>query len=104
MSLSAAIVNMQTFFCEADYRSYISLLAEWCRKCHVEIWAYCMMPNHVHLIAVPHTEDTLRCGIGEAHEDAAAWHLGFEGCIEIVEVALDRSLKRGKPGPHGKRK
>lgn len=58
---------MQTFFGEDDYRSYISLLAEWCRKCQVEIWAYCLMPNHVHLIAVPTTEDALRCGIGEAH-------------------------------------
>lgn len=59
--------RMQTFFGEDDYRSYISLLAEWCRKCQVEIWAYCLMPNHVHLIAVPNTEDALRCGIGEAH-------------------------------------
>lgn len=59
--------RMQTFFGEDDYRSYISLLAEWCRKCQVEIWAYCLMPNHVHLIAVPTTEDALRCGIGEAH-------------------------------------
>ena len=59
--------RMQTFFDEDDYRSYISLLAEWCRKCQVEIWAYCLMPNHVHLIAVPATEDALRSGIGEAH-------------------------------------
>jgi len=58
---------MQTFFDDDDYRSYISLLAEWCRKCQVQIWAYCLMPNHVHLIAVPATEDALRCGIGEAH-------------------------------------
>lgn len=36
-------------------------------KCHVEISAYCLMPNHVHLIAVPETEDGLRRGIGEAH-------------------------------------
>jgi len=59
--------RMQTFFDDDDYRSYISLLAEWCRRCQVEIWAYCLMPNHVHLIAVPANEDALRCGIGEAH-------------------------------------
>ncbi len=59
--------RMQTFFGEEDYRSYISLLAEWCRKCQIQIWAYCLMPNHVHLIATPATEDGLRCGIGEAH-------------------------------------
>lgn len=59
--------RMQTFFCDDDYRSYISLLAEWCKKCKVDIWAYCLMPNHVHVLAVPATEDALRCGIGEAH-------------------------------------
>jgi putative transposase len=58
---------MQTFFCDEDYQAYIDLLAEWCGKCGVEIWAYCLMPNHVHLIAVPRTEDGLRRGIGEAH-------------------------------------
>lgn len=42
-------------------------MAEWCRACHVEIWAWCLMPNHVHLIAVPHTEEALSRAIGEAH-------------------------------------
>jgi hypothetical protein len=30
-------------------------MAEWCQAEGVEIWAYCFMPNHVHLIAVPET-------------------------------------------------
>lgn len=59
--------RMQTFFSDEDYKAYIALLAEWCRKCGVEVWAYCLMPNHVHLIAVPETADGLRRGIGEAH-------------------------------------
>ena len=42
-------------------------MAEWCGKCGVEIWAYCLMPNHVHLIAVPESEDGLRRAIGESH-------------------------------------
>ncbi|GAB4303505.1 MAG: hypothetical protein Fur0034_19510 [Desulfuromonadia bacterium] len=37
------------------------------------------MPDHLHLTAVPHTEHKLRRAIGEAHEDAAAWALDFEG-------------------------
>ncbi len=36
-----------------DYQSYLKLMSEWCLKYQVEIWAYCLMPNHVHLIAVP---------------------------------------------------
>lgn len=59
--------RLTTFFGEEDYNAYIDLMAEWCGKCGVEIWAYCLMPNHVHLIAVPESEDGLRRGIGEAH-------------------------------------
>ena len=59
--------RQRTFFCDDDYRAYLGLMAEWCRRCGVEIWAYCLMPNHVHLIAVPDSEDGLRRGIGEAH-------------------------------------
>jgi len=59
--------RQQTFFNDADYAAYLELMAEWCRQEGVEIWAYCLMPNHVHLIAVPNTEDALRRAIGEAH-------------------------------------
>jgi putative transposase len=46
----------KTFFREADYQACLELMAEWCQKREVEIWAYCLMPNHVHLIAVPETK------------------------------------------------
>jgi putative transposase len=59
--------RQQTFFTDDDYNAYIDLMAEWCGKFHVEIWAWCLMPNHVHLIAVPETEDGLARAIGEAH-------------------------------------
>ncbi len=56
-----------TFFCDDDYAAYLDLMAEWCGEQGVEIWAYCLMPNHTHLIAVPQTEDGLRRALGEAH-------------------------------------
>ncbi len=59
--------RMETFFSEADYREYLYQMAEWCNRCKVQVWAYCLMPNHVHLIAVPESEDGLRRAIGEAH-------------------------------------
>ena len=59
--------RQQTFFCDEDYQAYIDLMAEWCAKYHVEIWAWCLMPNHVHLIAVPESEASLARAIGEAH-------------------------------------
>ncbi|MDF1581413.1 MAG: transposase, partial [Desulfuromonadales bacterium] len=51
--------RQQVFFNDEDYLAYIDLMAEWCRKHDVDIWAWCLMPNHVHLIAVPQTEDGL---------------------------------------------
>jgi putative transposase len=59
--------RQQTFFNEGDYAAYLELMAEWCREEGVEIWSYCLMPNHIHLIAVPSSEDGLRRAIGEAH-------------------------------------
>ena len=48
-----------TFFSEQDYKTYLGLMAQQCRKHTVAIWAYCLMPNHVHLVAVPSTEESL---------------------------------------------
>ncbi len=59
--------RQQTFFYDDDYQAYLDLMSEWCSRCGVEVWAYCLMPNHVHLIAVPESEDGLRLAIGEAH-------------------------------------
>jgi putative transposase len=55
------------FFEPGDESAYLRLLAERCRKAGVEIWAYCLMPNHVHLIATPKNEAGLARAIGEAH-------------------------------------
>jgi len=57
----------KTFFCDNDYQVYIELMAEWCGRCGVAIWGYCLMPNHVHFIMAPDSEDGLRRAIGEAH-------------------------------------
>ncbi len=58
---------MEVFFSSEDYDSYRSLLREQTEKHGVEIWAYCLMPNHVHLIAVPASRDALARALGEAH-------------------------------------
>jgi len=59
--------RQRTFFSETDYRVYLALMNETCRRSGVEIWAYCLMPNHVHLVAVPPSADALRSAIGNAH-------------------------------------
>lgn len=55
------------FLENGDYRAYLDLLGEWCRKAGTEIWAYCLMPDRVHLVLVPSTADGLRAALGETH-------------------------------------
>jgi putative transposase len=55
------------FFGEEDYRAYLDLLAKHCRAAGVEIWAWCLMPNHVHLMLTPPDADALRSALSEAH-------------------------------------
>jgi putative transposase len=57
----------RTFFSDADYALYRDLLAESCRAADVEVWAWCLMPNHVHLILVPSDADGLRRALAPAH-------------------------------------
>jgi len=59
--------RQQTFFNDGDYAAYLELMADFCREEAVEVWSYCLMPNHIHLIVVPRTEQGLRRAIGEAH-------------------------------------
>ena len=55
------------FFEEADRRRYLLLLAEQARRYGLEIWAYCLMDNHVHLIVLPRRTESLTRAIGETH-------------------------------------
>jgi putative transposase len=50
----------QTVFREADdYARYLELLALYSRRHNLDIWAYCLMPNHVHIVGVPGSPDSL---------------------------------------------
>ncbi|MFT5889321.1 MAG: putative transposase [Zhongshania sp.] len=51
--------SMQTFFTDDDYRYYLNLVRCYKDDAGVSIWAYCLMPNHVHFVAVPEEEDSL---------------------------------------------
>jgi len=57
----------QTFFEDGDYALYESLLHEAAEKSAAEIWCYCLMPNHVHIIIVPSDGDGLRRTFADAH-------------------------------------
>lgn len=55
------------FFEDGDHEIYLDLLAEQTRKAGVAVWAYCLMPNHVHLILRPTRATDLGHAVGEAH-------------------------------------
>ena len=59
--------RQEVFFCEEDYAAYVELMKDSCLRYGLRVWAYCLMPNHVHLIVVPPSEAALCRGIGEAH-------------------------------------
>lgn len=59
--------RQRTFFSTADYEAYRDLLAEQIPKTGVDVWAYCLMPNHVHLILLPHEPDSLARSLRQTH-------------------------------------
>jgi len=60
--------SQKVFFSDKDKESYLKLLHKYAKESGVSFWAYCLMDNHVHLIAVPETEDSLAKGIGKTHK------------------------------------
>lgn len=85
------------FFEDGDQDIYRQMLADQARRHGVEVWAYCLMPNHVHLIMVPQAVEGLGRAMGETHRRytsfvnaRAGWtgHL-FQG--RYASVAMDEA-------------
>ena len=61
--------RQKVFFNENDYREYLRLLKT-CSDCFkVDIIRYCLMSNHIHLIARPLKNGNLSQAIGETHRN-----------------------------------
>lgn len=61
----------RTFFGDEDYAFYRDLLSRHCRDAGVEVWAWVLMPNHVHLVLNPADPDGLRRALSKAHRQYA---------------------------------
>src|SRR3954469_12322331 len=57
----------RTFFGDDDYALYQDLLATHCAAASVEVWAWCLMPKHLHLILVPSGADGVRRALPRLH-------------------------------------
>jgi len=42
-----------------DYKRYLGWLTIYAKRYLLEVWAYCLMPNHVHYVCVPQNGDAL---------------------------------------------
>jgi len=62
---------MDVFLNDQDHHAYLWLLDREARRYDLTIWAYCLMPNHVHVIAVPATRYGLARPFGRAHQQYA---------------------------------
>ncbi len=100
-----------TFFGEDDYRLYRSLLAGHASAVGVAVWAWCLMPNHVHLILVPQTATAL-C-LRETHRRYTRhinlrerWRGYLAGAVRLLRPRPGASPGRGplcraQPGARG---
>ncbi len=60
--------NQNVFFTDDDKQLYLEILNHKSRLERVKIWCYCLMDNHVHIIAVPEDAASLRRAISETHK------------------------------------
>ncbi len=88
------------FFEDGDQQIYCDMLTEQLRKSSVEVWAYCLMPNHVHLILTPQGPDGMSRALGEAHRrytnfiNARGRWSGHLFQSRFASVAMDESHLR----------
>ncbi len=65
--IQRGLQGRQTFLSHDDYVTYLEIITECCLRHGVDVWAYCLMPDHVHLIAVPGEKNALTRCLGAAH-------------------------------------
>ena len=59
--------RQQVFFTDVDRRFYLSALREEASAHGLRFLAYCLMTNHVHLVVVPATIDSLARTLRQVH-------------------------------------
>ncbi len=81
------------FFDDEDRQTYLDVLANYAQKHSLQIWAYCLTDNHIHLLVVPGAEDSLARGIGltnqvytqylnrKLNQSGRVWQNRFFSCV-----------------------
>jgi len=83
----------RVFFNDEDRQTYLRLLADYAAKYSLQIWAWCLMDNHVHLLVVPENEASLARAIGltnmvytqylnrKLNQSGRIWQNRFFSCV-----------------------
>lgn len=101
----------QTVFEEhRDFNLYCKWLDEYARKYNLEILAYCLMPNHVHFIAIPGLMNSLARTFNNAHmrysqylnkkrgQTGHVWQSRFYSCL-LSPTHLYRAIRYVENNP-----
>ncbi len=59
--------RQKVFTQDSEYNTYLKWLGEYANKYKLDILAYCLMPNHVHFVAIPHKSDSLARTFNTCH-------------------------------------
>jgi putative transposase len=65
--------QQEVFFCDADRSTYLAIFRQHALRFHLRVLAWCLMPNHVHLVAVPGLAESLALVLGRTHAEFARW-------------------------------
>ena len=63
--------RQQIFFEDQDYLLYLDMLRLYSQDVDLRLWAYCLMPNHIHLIAVPKRASSMASAMARINSDFA---------------------------------
>ncbi len=59
--------HQRVFFTDADRRTYLEWLTTYAAEARARILAYCLMDNHIHLVAIPDEPRSLATALRRAH-------------------------------------
>jgi putative transposase len=102
--------RQDVFFVDDDRRRYLELLKEQSQLHGLHILGYCLMTNHVHIVAVPSTESSLAGAVGRTHfaytqyvnrlhgRSGHMWQNRFYSCV-LDDVHLWRTLRYVERNP-----
>lgn len=91
--------GMQVFLDDEDRQTYLDLLREYCSRYKVYVWAYVLLPDHIHLVLVPINRQALGQAMRETHtayahyfnrktqERGHLWQGRFSSCV-LDETSL----------------